>query len=353
STHGVGEFYELKSKLIEYLYTKLDFNLIIFESGFADINLAWDEVVQFSPQSLRDTTLFGNFQCQEIAPLFELIKEKSKQPDPLYYSGVDVQSTNGVFKSKIKNICSVLSIQADVENDLGLYFKMYREAYNTDSTKFIQYRDSYMNLMSQMLDEIVQNKNTLVPNIIPNDFQFQVIKRHVESQISLVNFDYSDRFTDDNSYLGFVIRDSLMFENFKWIQTKLYPDEKIILWGHNSHIEKGYVNNRTSKWLGNYISQHYGDEYYSLGMFVYEGDTRLHWNNEIKSFKNAGESNLESLMLNNEMKFSFVSTSAKEIPWLNSEVIANEFENGEVTFVPHLRFDGLLTIPKGSVPEYE
>ncbi|MEM8528877.1 MAG: hypothetical protein AAGG68_29850, partial [Bacteroidota bacterium] len=47
STHGVGEFYELKSKLIEYLYTKLDFNLIIFESGFADINLAWDEVVQF------------------------------------------------------------------------------------------------------------------------------------------------------------------------------------------------------------------------------------------------------------------------------------------------------------------
>ena len=60
-------------------------------------------------------------------------------------------------------------------------------------------------------------------------------------------------------------RDKFMANNVEWIYSKT-PNNKLILWGHNSHISE-----RTSN-MGGYLNKFIGeDKYLSIGFLFYDG----------------------------------------------------------------------------------
>ncbi|MEZ4986731.1 MAG: erythromycin esterase family protein [Saprospiraceae bacterium] len=105
STHGIGEYYALKSAIVQYLHKELGFEILVFEGGFGDINLVWLHADELNHIAIRDKSLFSNFRCQEVVPLFEYIKSKHKGDNPLIFAGMDPQ-ISGSFK--IRSIVFVL-----------------------------------------------------------------------------------------------------------------------------------------------------------------------------------------------------------------------------------------------------
>ncbi|QGS69629.1 hypothetical protein CV093_19210 [Oceanobacillus sp. 143] len=69
------------------------------------------------------------------------------------------------------------------------------------------------------------------------------------------------------------IRDQVMAKNLEWICNELYPNEKIIVWAHNSHIYKNVTS--SYKPMGSLMSPKLERQSYYLGLFMYQGKLRL------------------------------------------------------------------------------
>ncbi len=104
STHGLGGFYTLKSALVQYLHQEYGFEILAMEAGTGDVNLAWTNIDSLSGQELMENTVFGNFQCEEIAPLYEYIKTERKSDRPLIYTGFDSQMSSNYFFNRLQNV---------------------------------------------------------------------------------------------------------------------------------------------------------------------------------------------------------------------------------------------------------
>ena len=64
------------------------------------------------------------------------------------------------------------------------------------------------------------------------------------------------------------LTDKYMFENAKWIiqSSKKYNDGKVIIVGHNDHIQKGIaLNANENRQLGYWLDNEYKKKYYNIG----------------------------------------------------------------------------------------
>jgi len=60
-------------------------------------------------------------------------------------------------------------------------------------------------------------------------------------------------------------RDRSMAENVRWILAQAPEGARIVLWAHNDHVA------RTKGWMGDYLSQWYGDDYLVIGFCARQG----------------------------------------------------------------------------------
>lgn len=56
NTHGLGDVFRIKSSLVKFLHEELDFDIILFESGFGDAALAWEHSDAISIDELTKRT---------------------------------------------------------------------------------------------------------------------------------------------------------------------------------------------------------------------------------------------------------------------------------------------------------
>ncbi len=73
--HGVAEHSLLKSKLIDFLYHKMGFKVIAFESGLSECYSSNDLKDELSVAELMDKSIFSLWKTEETHSLFELIKK--------------------------------------------------------------------------------------------------------------------------------------------------------------------------------------------------------------------------------------------------------------------------------------
>lgn len=97
------------------------------------------------------------------------------------------------------------------------------------------------------------------------------------NKIEIVGFDSEDYWPDPFT------RDSLMADNF----IRKYNGNKTIIWAHNSHIVKRNTWDVTKsgvKSMGNYLFNHYKDDYYVIALDTYCGKLNTIENGSIESF---------------------------------------------------------------------
>ncbi len=354
SSHGLGAYYDMKSALAIYLHKEMGFEVLAMEGGLGDINLAYADMDTISPKSLRDYTLFGNFKAQEVDTLFRYIKETSTSEKPLIYAGYDTQFSSSYFITKMVRLLAPINKTMSDSFSTRMYSfqKSFQAARNNDSLGYIKHRDIYIKNATVASALIQEKRDSLVQSKTLSNEEYLIIQKTLEMYARSTNVPYADRF------MSYQLRDELMAENLVWLLEEVYPDKKIIVWAHNSHVEKNAAEGYNSKMMGHYLKEHYKADYYSIGLFTYEGDIYQFWTGETIPFKNNDSTAIEKRFFNIHKEIPFLDLSdlkqTSSTQWLFETTTGFELENGgTIPFIPIDRFDAILSIKTSGIPTYD
>ena len=354
SSHGVGDFYAFKAELVQYLHEHHGFEVLAFEAGLGDLNLAYSGLDSLSADQLLNQTLFGNFRCEEIEPLFDYIKSVHQSSKPLNYSGFDNQKSSSFFSKSIQPILAKYDpiMVEGLDKALNGYVRWFQAAYYQDSLKYIAEANDFRNLALHIQDIFKKNKSEIQNHFDLKDIDFEFIDQTCKGFIRTVELPYSEK------HLGSGNRDAIMFDNFQWLMKEIYPDKKVIIWAHNAHIEQQAMFENSFKWMGHFLNESYGNDYYTLGIFAQSGEAYQQWGDTTITLNNTDTTMIESLMMKTGHQTSFldvsqVNTGDANYKWVAESIMGFENENGGiVSFVPKERFDGIVVIRAVKAPRY-
>lgn len=356
SSHGIGDYYRMKGRLVRFLHQELGFNVLAIEGGFGDINVAYSNINASSAQELMDRSVFSNFNCEEMLETFSYVKEQSKHR-PLHLAGFDCQESAVYFKP--------FMVQLLVELDTTMS-QEFESKYHTTFDLYGMIRDSVqlmgaIALNKALLEEVENfiNSNSITLEKSHSKALLKVIRRTIHTKISY----WELSFAEIQQFKGYALRDRLMAENIKWLADSLYPDQKIIIWAHNAHIHKGEAlypgpDGQSFNMMGGHLEDYFGQQNYVLGLYSYEGETYRHFKQDTIAFVNDDPESLEVRFDKLEADINWLSFQAWEFGkanhWLKEPIKVFELENGGWITWPNLmqRYDAVLVIRKVRPPRY-
>ncbi len=162
NTHGLGEVFRVKSDLVKFLHKELGFNLILFESGFGDGALAWE---QFDSLSTKDLTLSftSNFyyHSNEILELMEYVKSQDKK---LKIQGFDCQPQQNFLINRMSQI--VIPIDSVFAKSVKVEFRNFNKLYqyenDKDTISFYKQRDEFVSFLDRYTKIMKENEQRLL-----------------------------------------------------------------------------------------------------------------------------------------------------------------------------------------------
>lgn len=346
NTHGLGEVFRVKSDLIKFLHKELGFNLILFESGFGDGALAWE---QFDSLSTEDLTLSftSNFyyHSKEILELMEYVKTQDKK---LKVQGFDCQPQQSFLINRMSQIVTPIDsvFGKSVKVEFRNFNKLYQFENDKDTISFYRQRDEFFSFLDRYTEIIKENEQRLL--------KIGTTQNEIEA-ISKSNQIFTDTYSkiEFGSMMGWPIsaniRDKSLFETIKWFKEN-NPETKIIIWAQNSHIENKPKPNNSVNWMGHSLKESYGNKYYSLGAVVYSGKN-LEYNRSFDFEHNDKDYLAYHLNKFNREAFVLNLRNYKQNDFINQSLLGMESGGNTARFIAKERFDGILFVKYSDIPQ--
>ncbi|KEO71650.1 erythromycin esterase family protein [Anditalea andensis] len=263
--HGDASTFLAKTKLIKYLHQKLDFDVLIFESDFFALNyiLENDTVKNGKYTGYQDNIYPVWSHCPEIEDLFNYLDANVQKEGGMIVSGVDPRHIMPVSEAYLSRFILPYLAESELVN-------------NPDSLALFE--DYLEKLLSSEYDSAFKNKD--------HQWYFNVLDR-VEANLpdslfakqELKNLRSGIRNSLSNSAN---IRDIQMSNNLMWLLKYRFTNKKVIFWGANYHIFRGFENlgeiykggsSLDTTNMGTVASDLLGDDLYILGFTSFEGIT--------------------------------------------------------------------------------
>jgi erythromycin esterase-like protein len=345
--HYMGTTFKTKVAMIKYLHDSLNFDVIAFESGLYDCKVTNDSLqIGTSTQELFFDGLFGVWKCDEVKVLFDYLAQNDNQENnPIDFIGIDNQ-----FLGNSKKY-----LKAD--------FNLLFDSLNHYSSEVIESDRFY-----SILDEVIRTSNFTQKFSVEDTTYFSGKLRRINQLINennLGNRPYyqfwkqlSTNIISDYTRMYFqpfgAIRDSMMYENLKWYMD-LYPEKKIILWAASGHLMfKPENNSSNNKPLGNYLKNHFKEQYYAIIFTAYSGnfgnrDKGLLSFKIKKSTKSSIENYIHEIYKGNFALFSI----RKNKEFIEQQKITNvKTSRNESVMIPFEFADALFYIKEMHAPTY-
>jgi erythromycin esterase len=300
ATHGTKEFFELKSKIFQYLVNHQGVKLFGIEANFAacyDIN-KYILTGEGNPKDALSKNGYWVWQTQEILDLIKWMKAynigKSREQKIQFY-GYDMQDATSAIVWLTNYLTENIS-----DFDTTLLPDKFDE--NTNQLRELSSRE-IESLQISNLERVKILNNYLVANesrlLKIDTLDYRFARQAVETTRQKLFF-----FMEKDFSKAYSFRDSSMTQNIKWI-VENNNHQKIMLWAHNGHIGKGTFSDdyTTGNWMGTHLDRLYGKKYYSIGFSFSEGGFVS---------QSPPTTNLFYLLM------SFVKSMFKDEPWLVS-----------------------------------
>ena len=351
SSHGFGSMHTLKSDLVKHLHEKLDFDVLVMEAGYADVALTWYNIKESTPTQLINSTIPLNLRSEQMLSLFEYLREKKETEDPLELEGMDPRVSGLSFKFRLMYVIRRLEpkiIQDSIERGLSDYNKTFEVLDNKDEWQ--KYKDNYLEAIDLSKSILLESREDILELELAKEAEIEILLKYLDMLVDAVDYEFGETYSK-----GLSIRDSLMAENVAFFTNK-FPKAKIIVWGHNGHIEKGSGEGDNIKWLGHYLKERYGDDYYALGMYAKKGYIYQTSERKTSNFDIADPSFIEAKIDADYGKNVFLDLPLYDetnTNWVNKPINGYELEaGGQVRFIPSKRFDGVLLLGETEAPKY-
>lgn len=346
NTHGLGEVFAAKTELVKFLHQELGFDLVLFESGYGDAALAWEQIDSLSSREF--TSVFSSnfyYNSQEIE---DLVSYSKSQNGALKIQGFDCQPQQNYLVKRMSDIVQPLDslFAKSVLLEMRSFNNLYQYENDKDTIAFNKQRDSFVDFLN--------NYNAFLDNNLTNLLKSGSTKNEI-SALKKSNEIFIDTYSKINmgELMGWPvtanIRDKSLFETVKWFKEN-NPESKIIIWAQNSHIENKSKPNYNVNWMGHYLKNTFGNKYYSLGAVVYSGKNQ-NYNNSF-DFEHK-DPNYLAYHLNKFQKEKYVLDLRNHTKNDFTNQLLSGMENGGSTaeFTAKDRFDGLLFIKYSNIPK--
>lgn len=341
--HLDGATFAAKSRLIKYLHKNKGFNVLAFESDFFTLNI--DN--KSHPETIEEEYLrllkgvnniwTGLEECQSLFNSY--IPASLRSSHPLYLTGFDNQFYGLLGDSTLKTFLKATFDKGHLKSRLsgkpnGKFYvaldSLTSSVYKSRE-QLLHPSDEFISLMSELgvaLSKIITDADSSVEN----SFEMQVVKNIKALNDQLLHF--NDRDFDS-------LRDSVMADNLHWLMTKKFPNEKIIVWAANSHINKkpgGITFPFTA--MGHFLLKKIPDsDVYSLAFTSREG---YHGRSESIKISRPLSKDLEK-WIPDDIDYAFLD-------WKNETSLANEqfymraLGHGNIKRAWQTRFDGVFYV---------
>ncbi|WP_439648434.1 erythromycin esterase family protein [Bacillus cabrialesii] len=284
TTHGAGEINATKVRMIKYLHEELGYDVLAFESDFANTNASYLNMDQSTPKSTMKNSIYAVWHTEDVVELFAYMKEQKEKGDPLILTGFDIQGMKNSFNDAANQWVKAVDpekaeLLSQSENDFSTLV--------TDSSTFDEFAQKKERLVKnyQELIKFAETNDSALKAHLPKEPKaYEMFMHSLQLRIDVMEMymlgemkeklkDYPENIED----FSFYMRDRMMAEQFQWVAETLYPNKKIIVWGHNYHLRKQntkmiqdwtYVNGPN---MGDYLPERLKKQTYTIGIYAYSG----------------------------------------------------------------------------------
>lgn len=340
SSHTIAEYYKLKTRLVKFLHKECGFEIFAMESGFADIYTIHRNIDSLSDKQLMDKTLYANLSCNEMLPLFTYLKENKE----LTYCGFDSQNFGKSLSLMKKLLHDFYGYKTDsLVKNLEKYYQIPNLLWQADKTPLIKLTDTIKSSVDELIVLFKNVQTPLIEKYQLSETHIKILERSLYNHKEAVNLNWET----DNSMEK---RDSLMAENVIWIANELFPNKKIIIWAHNTHIDRGGTN-AINKSMGYYINKKMPNETYHIGLYAQKGELYWWWTQQINTYNNDQANDIETFA--NKYPITFFDTKMNSKKCSSASFMGFEAEFGrKLEFSPSHRYDAIINFRTGSASTY-
>lgn len=360
NSHGVAEFSLVKTRMIQYLHQTLGYNIVAFESGLGDAALAQGQMKKNAAQQTMKRSIFGVWWTEETKPLFEYMKATQASESPLRLAGFDIQVQFSLFNhadwipsKSLKN----KALQAEQE--------VHKWRLSKDLDGFRKAKPELVKVYKELLQAVANNADALKREFPDEPHIVKLMKRALQDRIRVIQeFNelciLSNQLTEQGDYSGAQAmmewRDRAMASNLAWLATDIYPEEKMIVWGHNGHISKAQsLISSMPKSMGELMPEALQQESYVIGLFMGEGQAAENTREPIP-LNPILPGSMEDILAAAGQPYTFMDLRYRENERGNSWMFERMVASYQVMmpFPLELRrhFDGVLLIKQVKMPTY-
>ncbi|NWL86670.1 erythromycin esterase [Paenibacillus sp. 79R4] len=369
SSHGVAEFNQAKTRLIQYLHEEMGYNVLAFESGLSNSSIAYGNAASQSAEQTMKDSIFGVWWSKEILPLFNYLKDTQTSENPLMLTGFDIQMQFPLMNGKWLQDAKQAERLKQAEEKLAAY------AGGTDLEGYQKDKNHLMGIYNETLRTLkAKGSEEHIKALYPsNPALIKQLERSLQDRIRAAD-EYvelsikSNRGYEEEDYAVYAEyllksmewRDQAMQDNLIWLATEVYPNEKFIVWGHNDHIQKAHSEVMGTyypvKQMGELLPEEWKKYSYVLGLYPVSGKTADN-TGAIHDVLPLEEGSIESIVSKaSQSPYTFIDLKYRNNERGNSWMFEPRYTYSwgmiPESLVTRDQYDGLLLIDNVHPPQY-
>ena len=327
SSHTIGDYNHLRVRMIKYLHEKLNYNVIAFEAPFSNLQYINENRGVLTAEKMVRMGLYYIWKTNDLIDLMNYLKTHPK----LKIVGVDCQDYNLDSLVINSNYSKIESKNNQIGNEYKQITFDYLKLMKIHPSK---YDEKFKNDIQRLVNQIDTFQQSLIKNKF-NDFEllFQLMNfKNNCLQFNMFQSDFSK---------SCLFRDSVMSENYLTLTKNVFPNEKVIVWGHNAHLSKKSLDAIYPKSMGEFLNEKI--KFNAIGLYAYSGNYGYGYTYETKIIKKPNRKNLEYYLHQNDFEISYIDL--KNIPsdsWLTKSYKTLDTRHGIMTITPTLSFDAII-----------
>lgn len=358
NAHGIREYNLIKSRLVRFLHQELGYDVLALESPVYqchDANLTAGTAT--AVRTLIDCA-YGTWHAREVVPLFEYMRATHQGERPLQLAGFDVQPI-GINKADRPQFLARIAAGIDtayanaVRQLDSTFLAVYARGSRERRTYFRSDDGQRMASDYDRLETFLANNRPALESRADGEAPSAVaiaqrtaasMAWYIRQQSAPTTREYIER------------RDQGMAENLAFLLDTIYPNSKVIVWGHNYHLRHDNLSippdsamfpDVAARTMGSWIHERYGDSMYTVGLYAYRG-TAADNGGELYEIPPAADGSLEALLHQAGADALFVDLSrAPRDPgtsWMDERITARYNGTTPLPMILRQQYDAIVFV---------
>ena len=334
-SHGDGNTFQAKIRLIKFLHQEMGFDVLAFESGFYDCHKAQELIQAGQDVNLAfKQSIFPIWsESSQVQPLVDYIELTQKSKQPLILAGVDNQFTGEISHTYLLNDLTALLKQ---HPEIALENQEQNNFFEQTKRLIAGAPAPSSDELQRYLNAIEKLKQNLGKAIQQNDIEAAFWIQFLENLNTQAKFTfYVEPATSEYLHAHpelYSLRDIQMGENLVWLANKKYPNKKIIVWAATYHIARNLASvpaeneeiqfqHKNITTMGDIVWKALGNQIYSLGFTAYDGSFGSIYETA-KKLNPPNENSFEDMMYKANLNYAIVDfrNPAFGGEWLQKEM---------------------------------